>query len=161
MSRKANFSSRPSAVLEGELERLEALWDSTDLPLEDWKWEGELTLGEINPAEVRGAARSFPCSRCSTWDGFHPRHFAMLTDSQLQVIVLLLYSIEARRAFPKELRALIAVLILKLKGNKASHRALGIFPALYRLWARIRRRKLQAWELEHQLPFLAWQKGNN
>ena len=161
VSRKANFSSRPSAVLEGELERLEALWDSTDLPLEDWKWEGELTLGEINPAEVRGAARSFPCSSCSTWDGFHPRHFAMLTDSQLQVIVLLLYSIEARRAFPKELRALIAVLILKLKGNKASHRTLGIFPALYRLWARIKRRKLQAWELEHQLPFLAWQKGSS
>jgi hypothetical protein len=72
-----------------------------------------------------------------------------------------LHCIEARRAFPKELRALIAVLILKLKGLKASHRALGIFPGLYRLWARLRRCLLQAWEVENQLPCLAWQKGSS
>ena len=154
-------SSRTSEVLVAEKHRLEKLWDAVEVAPPNFGWQGTQHLGAISVQEIRAAALSFPTKTCSTWDGFHPRQFGYLSDDMLEVVIVLLYSIEARRAFPQALRGMVSALVLKLKGLKSSHRVLAIFPGLYRLWARLRRRLLRTWETSHQSAIFAWQKGSS
>eukprot|EP00972_Heterocapsa_arctica_P113311 16436455-Heterocapsa_arctica.AAC.1 len=94
-------------------------------------------LKPITPGMVRDAARRFPIKTAETYDGFHVRHWGLLSDEGLEVVALLLNLIEITRQWPRQILGLTTCLIPKAKGGK--YRGIALFPSLYRIWAKIRR----------------------
>ena len=50
-------------------------------------------LEPITPGQIRSAAKRFPKSTSQTWDGFRPRHFAFLSNQELEHVCKLLAAI--------------------------------------------------------------------
>ena len=83
------FSGRPRDALTRERERLSAVWRCSE---EQQPWfeadpDSYSQLPEIEIGAFLKAARSFPRRSASTWDGFHPRHYGMLTEEQAGVVI--------------------------------------------------------------------------
>ena len=102
------------------------------------------------------AARSFPRRIASTWDGFHPRHFGLLEESQAEVALDIFRLVERVGVLPTVLQAIFAELIPKHKADatELSHRSIGLLPSLYRQWARVRREEARRWESRNRSAML-------
>eukprot|EP00959_Pyramimonas_sp_CCMP1952_P398962 8360092-Pyramimonas_sp.AAC.1 len=67
---------------------------------------------------------------------------------------------------PSQLRGAISTLMLKVKQQDDIHaqpafRSIGMLPALYRVWARLRRSAAREWEYHHRRPCIAHQAGHS
>eukprot|EP00959_Pyramimonas_sp_CCMP1952_P367362 7694300-Pyramimonas_sp.AAC.1 len=61
------------------------------------------------------AAKSFPLRIASTWDGLHPRHFALITEQLADLVAKQLLIIERLGFMPAQIQAIISVLAVKHK----------------------------------------------
>eukprot|EP00959_Pyramimonas_sp_CCMP1952_P113824 2379844-Pyramimonas_sp.AAC.1 len=79
------FSGRPFELLQPEASRLAGLWQTTEQEQEfNLPSATRDCLEPITPGQIRSAAKRFPKSTSQTWDGFHPRHFAFLSNRVLE-----------------------------------------------------------------------------
>ena len=74
----------PMAILQHERDRLAELWKAE--PTEaDFGWQepygGNVKLPRMTPEMIRAASMAFPKKTSWTYDGFHPRHYAILSAS--------------------------------------------------------------------------------
>ncbi len=161
-----SFTGKPQDELDAECTRLSNIWqcESTphalfEPPEEAWR---ELTVPDAE--SFIKAAKSFPARTAQTWDGFHPRHFSMVTLEQAEAIIEVLRLMERIGATPSAIRAIFGRLIPKHKAeivNKISYRSIGLLPALYRQWARLRQDEARAWESRNPSRIFAHQSGRS
>ena len=71
-------------------------------------------------------------------------------------MVGLMQLMERTGRLPGQLRQLVVPLLEKASGG---FRPIGVFPALYRVWMKLRRRECQAWEVRQDQSFFAMGKG--
>ena len=161
----ADFTGRPLDMLQSERDRLSGVWECSDEPQEWFQAPAESAtqLEKLAPELLQRAARSFPRKTSQTWDGFHPRHYALLSLDQAAVVIGILRLIERIGVLPAVLRAILAKLTPKHKAEAdvISHRSIGMLPSLYRLWARARRGEARRWEQRNRSPMLNHQGGRS
>ncbi len=69
-------------------------------------------------------------------DGWHPRHFALMSDPALEALAAIYEAVELAGVWPPQWRRITHVLLPKPAGGV---RAIGIFPGPTRLYTRVRR----------------------
>ena len=149
--------------LQAHHDKFKELWDarSGDGPpgrlVDHGAWGGVRALGRMSVDRIREASMSFSPGTASTFDGFHPRHFSLLEDKGLEMVAALLEAVEELGELPDGLDAMMIALLPKKGG--AGVRPIGLFPALYRLWVRARRREAVEWEGRHARDYFAASAG--
>ncbi len=160
------YSGKPLEVLKAERERLSAVWGCTQYrqPYFEAPEGSHKDLPALDVEHALRAARTFPRRTAQTWDGFHPRHYAMLEVHQMAAVIDLVSFMEAVGLAPSALQAIMAKLIPKHKAEhveRVSMRSIGLMPSLYRFWARLRQPVAKQWEADHKTPMLAHQSGRS
>ena len=112
-------------------------------------------LPDLTPDEIRAACRTFKDGTSATFDGFHVKHFGLLSEQALEALCLLLKACECIGAMPTVVQAVAITLIPKAKGG---YRPIGIFPAIERLWAKARLQVVQQWQEANRRPYWAYAK---
>ena len=76
------------------------------------------------------ASRSFPAGTAATWDGFHPRHYGMISEAQAAVVLRIYRLMERVGVTPVQLRGVFGKPIPKHKPGVArvSLRSIGLLP---------------------------------
>ena len=159
----STFTGQPLETLQAERERLMTIWNCSEVPPEMMQAPQEQldALAPISVEVFMRAARSFPMRTAQTFDGFHPRHFNMLEDAQVQTVLKLLQLIEMAGAMPTAIRAVVAKLIPKLKAAGLTYRSIGLMASLYRQWCRCRQQEARAWEARNKDPIMGHQAGRS
>ena len=70
-------------------------------------------LPQLTPDYLRRVSKTFPLTTAATYDGFHVRHYALLSDQALQVVATLLVAAEGLGQMPEQLRRVITHLTPK------------------------------------------------
>ena len=145
--------------------KLADLWNATDCSTYEDECSnhtredlGHDTLEGLSGAGLRSAARSFSPSTSATYDGIHPRQLDCLSDEALDTLAVFLNLVEDLGAWPPGIAAVISTLIPKPKGGT---RPIGMFPGIYRCWARARGSYASNWEREHDRAYFAAKGGNS
>ena len=162
-SGELSATNRPTDKLEREAARLSGIWGCTRTRAAKYRAPQEEinNLPPISVEEFRRAIGTFPKRTSSTWDGLHPRHFNLLTDAQIEVVLKMMHIIELVGEMPTCLQGIVATLIPKLKGEVEAFRSIGMMPSLYRVWARCRAPLAKQWERSHKHPALGHQSGRS
>ncbi len=145
------ISSEPGEILEGTRENYADKWQAAQQGIK-YAWPQRDALPRLSPAQLRGASRNIKKKTKATFDGFHPRHFGMLSEGALLALAAILEMVELLGAWPAQLDLVLMPLIPKPRGG---FRPIGLLPGLYRLWAKARRAEADRWEAKHQRPFFA------
>ncbi len=77
------WTGRPSALLRAEADRLSRACQAQEEAPDRWHLRAEHSrqqLPRVTVDEFRAVLRSFPKRTAQTFDGFHPRHFDLLSD---------------------------------------------------------------------------------
>ena len=123
--------SDPVTVLEADRQRFAKLWCAIDSPHDpnnaDARAQSQHVLEEacadtddlprLDHRILRRASASFSHKTSTSYDGLHPRHFAMLSDDALDAIGELLMCIEGQGHWPAGIDAVTMALIPKPKGG--------------------------------------------
>ncbi len=154
---------RPTDKLDVEAERLSSIWGCSRSRTQRFRAsQSDIdTLPPVTVEELRKAISTFPRNTAHTWDGLHPRHFLLLSDLQLEVVIALMHLIEQVGEMPSCLQGVVATLIPKLKGDSEAYRSIGMMPGLYRVWARVRAPMAKQWERSHKNAALGHQSGRS
>ncbi len=75
----------------------------------------------LDPAHLRGVARTFKRQTAQTYDGFHPRQLGDLSDSALETLATILQAVEITGSWPRQLR-LVMTAAAETKGWFPSNR---------------------------------------
>ena len=152
------MTGEPAKILQAERDRLGALWRSSDEPSEvghPVAWAGGKALDPLSPEALRDARLKFDRNTSWTYDGFHPRHFCLLTNPALEALGMIVQVSECLGTLPNATREVTVCLIPK----KGGHRPIGVYPGLERLVAKARLPLLEKWEAENFRAYLACRKG--
>ena len=135
-----SLTNRPTDKLERGAARLSDIWGCTRHRAPKYRAPPEAisSLPPITVEEFKRTIGTFPKRTSCTWDGLHPRHFKLLTDTQVEVVLKMMHIIELAGEMPTCLQGIVATLIPKLKGEVEAFRSIGMMPCLYRVWARCR-----------------------
>ena len=105
---------------------------------------------------LRAVSLSLAKGTASTVDGFHVRHYSLLSDAALAVLATILLLVEALGYMPTQVAFVVVVLLDKPTGL---FRPIGIFASIYRLWMKARRSWCLSWEVAHDAPFFDMASG--
>jgi len=136
-------SSLPTDVLQAEAAKWSKLWQATDAhqsPIPG-PWTGAQLPPRLTAQQLRTAAKRFK-PNTSAPDGMSPRQFESLTEPALSALAMLLQAFEYGGDFAPTLRSMWTALLPKPQGG---HRPIGLFRAIFRLWARARRPEVDKW----------------
>ena len=117
-----------------------------------------LNDGAITGRQVMDAFGSFATHFVQTYDGFHARHWNLLGEKACECTADISKICIAFGFMPRPVRAVIAFKIPKAKGG---HRALGLFPAAYRVGMKAMRHQLRDWGSNHRRPYYSFSSGNS
>ena len=145
----------PISVVERETGKLRDIWGATDeaAPL---NCEERMALEPFVPDQVREISRSMKQSGAVSADGFHMRHYSLLSDESLEVFCRILLACELVGALPRQVRYILYMLIAKPGGGL---RPIGLFCSSYRMWGRLRQPHAAEWEARQERGYLAASKG--
>ena len=146
-----------TSVLAAEKKKLQKLWQSHESSsVHRIALAQRACLPALAPDTIRRAAREISTHTATSTDGFAMRHFALLSDDALMLASQLFECMELLGTIPQQLRYVLVVLIPKATTGL---RPIGIFCALYRLWAKCRTIMAQSWEILNPRPYFAASKG--
>jgi len=144
-------TTAPVHVMNAHVARLSGTWRSG-------KQQAHLNFGEpknikllppLTPAGIRKASNMFKI-RTARADGWHPRHYGLLSDMSLQVLAYIIVIIEAVGDFPEDFADLLMPLIEQPGNNNTiKRRGIGIQRSFYRVWGKARRPLIAEWEGKH------------
>ena len=127
-------SGRPCDILLKERRLWITLWKDSDHLTQDI--EDRMRVGRT-PAHLLGAIQDAPRSVkevIASVDGWHPRHFGLLSEGVLRALANILIASELFGIFLTTIQNLLVPLIEKNPG-----RPIGFFHALFRVWARTKK----------------------
>lgn len=122
-------SVAPSDILQAEHDRCQGLWVHVANPTEHSPTnllpppQQRAALERLTVAEISEAALSHATGTASTYDGFHPRHFALLGADGLRAMAAIWEACELSAMVPRQIRHLMAPLIPKATGGYRDSRA--------------------------------------
>ena len=152
-------SGRSCNILEGQRKAWAKIWGATDLWQGDdigWSKLSVKMLSRIDVGLLRRASKEFKVKTVAT-DGWHPRHFSLLSQAALTCLASLMNAVELLGVFPSMVSSLLVALLEKPDGGL---RPIGLYRALVRLWARCRRGDWARWESTHDSQ-QAFSSGSN
>ena len=151
----------PTQLMEEDRKKFYKLWESSDTAQTSapkyGRWEKSDELRELNGDDILEAAKTFGHGTSSTYDGLHPRHFAMLSPQGRTTTAALLEFFEHTGEWPAGIEEVVISLIPKATGGT---RPIGLFSGLYRLWTRVRKVEATEWERENSRSYFAARGGN-
>ncbi len=150
------ISGDPLKLLDAQRREYAALWKAEEGRGKVWKWASNDALPRPTAGELRSASRSFSLGTSQTYDGMHVRHFSLLSDAALETLAAIMEAMERGGRVPSQIHMITMPTLPKASGGC---RLIGIFPAAYRLWARVRKPYAEAWETENDRPFFAAAAG--
>ena len=121
--------------------------NQTPFPVEE-----RTALPRLTPEQIRRAGAANPEHKASSYDGIHPRQFAVLEDDGCEAFASLWGASETIGRLPEPVEESLAPLIPKKQGGL---RDLVLTSAYYRIGMRARRPHAQQWEDDHDQPFFA------
>ena len=123
-----------TSVLTAEKKKLQKLWLSRESNLAHKTALAQRTcLPALAPDTIRRAAREFSTHTATSTGGFAMRHFALVSDDAPTLVSQWFKCMEILGTIPQQLRHVLVLLIPKATTGL---RPVGIFCALYRLWAK-------------------------
>ncbi len=131
-------------------------WEAAAGP-QRYEWHDRRALPRMTADCLRQASLQHKPGTAETFDGFHPRHYALLSNEGLEVLSALMEASELLGGVPRQLQLANMPLIAKAKGG---FRGIGILPSFYRIWARGRRPEAEKWERDHQRAYFSAAKSN-
>ncbi len=151
------MSASPIDLLGSMRKKYVEYWDATDDAFE-YEWRGKCRpLDRLTPELLRAASLAFPRRTTMTYDGFHVRHFALVSDEGLELLSIVLEIVEMVSRWPSQVGIVTTPMLPKPTGG---HRLIGKLSGLYRLWAKARRPHAVAWEEAHDRPYFAATAGS-
>jgi hypothetical protein len=120
--------------------------------------EQEPPLPLLSTEEIRESSRSFPASTSESLDGFHVRHYALLSEPALRVLAVLLQVAERTGLWPTAVRAMLIALLEKVAGG---HRPIALLTSFFRMWARCRQPMAAEWESANDREYWAASRGRS
>ncbi len=148
----------PMKLLAAQRREYAAQWRARDQGPRTWYSTSRRSLPRLSPTALREASLTMAPRTSQTYDGLHPRHFALLTDGALEALADLYEAAEALGAWPTQIALLTMPALPKPAGG---YRLIGIFAATYRLWSRARRPIADRWEADNERPYLAAGTGRS
>ena len=158
LARDGVITADPMALLQAECEKLSAQWRAKEEKVHDWYPGGKEELAPLTPDDLRRAAKTFRRRSAKAYDGFHPRHYAMLEDAGLWALACLYRATERLGRCPRQLLHITVFLGEKPKGG---YRALALFTSFYRIWSKARKEIGAKWEAMNARPYFANAKGSS
>ncbi len=150
------ISGDPLKLLEAQRREYAALWMAEEGRAKEWQWASCDSLPRPSAGELRAASRSFRAETSQTYDGLHVKHFSLLSDAALETLAAIMEAMESGGRVPSQIHLVTMPTLPKPSGG---FRLIGIFPATYRLWARVRKPYAEAWETNNDRPFFAAAAG--
>ncbi len=151
-------TSDPAALVAAEACKWRPLWappgQAAGLP--DWGRPPRLPRPTV--AEVRGASKRFKRTTGQSADRVNPRDIGDLGDEVIDILIELMTCCELLGAIPEVVALVVVVLIAKKAGGR---RPVGLLPALYRLWAKVRQPHVRRWEAEWERRYFAAGRGRS
>ncbi len=149
------LTADPGAILESQRDAYASKWQAAPRQTR-YAWRQREALPRLTPAQLRDSSSSFSRATASTYDGFHPRHFGLLSDAALAALGAILEAVELLGAWPSQVDLVVMPLLPKPKGG---YRPIGLLAGIYRLWSKARRAVADDWEAQHQRPYFAASAG--
>ena len=151
----------PTQLMAEDRTKFATLWNSADEAKERepryGKWDPSDDLRKLDGDDILEGAKSFSHGTSSTYDGLHPRHFAMLSGQGRETTARLLEFFEHTGEWPDGINEVVISLIPKATGGT---RPIGLFSGLYRLWTRVRKAEATEWERVNGRSYFAARGGN-
>ena len=113
-------------------------------------------MPRLTVKRLSDAALSFAHGTSYTYDGFHPRHYALLQYKTLLAITMLYEAIECMGVMPTESQHAMIALLPKPKGG---FRPIALLPGVCRLHGKARKPDIDQWEAANAREYLACSKG--
>ncbi len=146
------YTADPMKLLEAQRREYIGEWQAVETPAARSGWRAMPPLEAMSPAHLRATALQVAERTTQTYDGFHPRHMALLSDPALAALGTLYQAMEAAAMWPTQIGLVTMPALPKPLGG---FRLIGIFAAVYRIWSKARRPEAQAWEDAHDRPYFA------
>jgi len=142
-------------ILEVEAKKYVDLWlaSSSGPPIRSC---GNIPCERLTPARMRCVSRSYKRKTGVAPDGWHPRHYNLLSDEALECLADLLEIMEVTGHLPSQQRFVAIFLLDKPSGGT---RPIGLFTAAYRLWSKARQGQAAEWAARNDRAFFAAGKG--
>ena len=153
------YTAEPLKVLNGAASKLAETWKSSPQKPTNTTtrpWGGGSALPRLTVKRLSDAALSFAHGTSYTYDGFHPRHYALLQYKTLLAITMLYEAIECMGVMPTESQHAMIALLPKPKGG---FRPIALLPGVCRLHGKARKPDIDQWEAENAREYLACSKG--
>ena len=154
IAQAASGPARPLSaqeVVEAEADEWAKHWGSDTQP-PNIEWPSDLGPMPARPTvhRLRRVLRTFPARTGLSWEALHPRILARLSDTRLEELIDVLMAAEAEGRWPETLAFISIVLLPKATGG---FRPIGLFPTIVRIWMRLRRDMVDAWEADNSRDF--------
>jgi len=140
-----------AGILKEEAKKYKLLWGASSVPPPK-KYADNAPCERALPDKLRRLSRSFKKRTGVAPDGWHPRHFAQVSDAGLTTLAELYEVFELCGYLPEQQEMVFIFLLDKASGGT---RPIGLFTALYRLWAKLRQADAARWAGLHDRVFFA------
>ena len=138
-----------AGILREEAKKYKSLWGASSVPPSK-KYAGNAPCERASPDKLRRLSRSFKKRTGVAPDGWHPRHFAQVSDAGLSTLAEIFEVFELCGYLPEQQEMVFIFLLDKPSGGT---RPIGLFTALYRLWAKLRQADAARWAGLHDRAF--------
>jgi len=139
----------PVDILDAEKARYSSLWNAAECP-PDVCCADNVPLDKIDVDKLRRTSKSFKRKTGVAPDGWHPRHYSLISDEGLAVLSDLYELLEICGHLPNQQQQVFIFLVDKLSGGT---RPIGLFTSMYRLWSKCRQGEAAKWAGKHDRPF--------
>ena len=132
-------------------------------------WGSSLDIPTRTPSliELRRACNTFKVDTGTSWEGIGPKVLSRCSDEVLTGLIALLTACEVAGSWPSLIRFVVTALLLKPDGT---YRAIGLFHFIVRVWGRVTRPDIRAWEKANDREYIhggvgrsaesaAWRQG--
>ncbi len=151
-------STNPDDLVNAERAKWSKLWAPSGGPSGLPHWGTVPVLPRPTVEELRACARRFKRTTGQGADLISPRDLAELEDDALGALGEVMYLSEILGTMPDAMSLVIVVLISKKDGGR---RPVGLMPAAYRLWAKVRQGYVRRWEAQWDRRYLAAARGKS
>ena len=148
-------TSDPAQLLQGQAELYGGVWRAEEEENE-LDWQPMSCLPPVSCEKLRAISSSFSPHSAISVDGFHMKHYRLLSDDGVMALSRLFSLMETLGALPGQVKTVMVLLLGKPKGG---FRPIGLFASFYRLWARARRPFAEEWEAKNWRGYFACGAG--
>ena len=120
LSRNGVVTADPLALLQAEAVKYKELWGGGGDGVELIQ-PSKARLERLTPEQIRNSSKAFKKHGAVAYDGFHMRHFSVLSDKALMVLAIILEVSEGLGLMPRQLRRILYFFVRMARGGLPPH----------------------------------------